>query len=320
MADSDTQTNDTGQTQTPPQQTQQPATQTVDLGTKIKLPDGRELTAAEIASQQAEYEQLKQRAEGLNTLRTQFHTLMNQQAPDHQRQEALRGVLQDAGWSDDQINEYISQQSAGGGSEDDEVDDTTQSDTQPRTDPALEAARQENRQIFRAMLNKEIDEQVSTALAPDKPIGKMLHEATERLQRLDPERVGDLADRIKGADGLIRERLKKAFVSKLSQKLQANGGSGIDISWVSEVSKDAAESVLEDLNLGAAIGGVVNPVGTAPDTVTESIEAFLKTEPKKIPSFDPSKPVGDQTKQAEDAVTDMLTRLAAETGMRGGAV
>lgn len=267
----------------------------LDMSSKVKLSDGKEVTLGELAygyqEGQRKVQGLEQQNRALRQVQDAAFTLMDpESADDEERSGAVRVLLQAAGAEPEEIERAVQPKQATPGG-----DQVEQPSSQPQSyeDPV---ARKHIREMRLQQLNEQVDNAVSRALGSHESLQKVL---------------GKAADKGK-AQEMIRGSVRQHLIERLNERSKLNNGR-FDFSWIGEEGQKAAEAAMAPLS---AVIGDPDQLGRSSETVTGP-QALKDIEKVPLPEFDLRKTPGQIQKETKDFIASEFQQMALESFEEG---
>lgn len=265
--------------------------------------------AGQVEGLKADIESGKKQLEGLNQNWEATKSLLNSSTEPAAREQNLRHVMTSAGYSPEQITEYLASQSPKPtqdpveGGEKDPLED-------PRIDDLTKQMKHQQDQLAtqrQGQMKEMLNRSTATSLDNSKDLGSILSALKGREE--DEAKGIEVSDKAKSQ---ILGEIERETLSRL-QSRRAQTGQWND-SWFDEESVKAAETVFDRYR---TVIGDPSMLGRAPETVSGT-ERLLKTKPVPAPEWVSGKEVGAMQKEARDFTTDTFLRMAAETTAGAG--
>jgi hypothetical protein len=296
----------------------------MDPQTKITLEDGSEVSLADLIQSHTD---LKEAIEINDTLQKDLEevgVLFQADIPSERKETAVKNVLLNLGYEDDQINQYLEatrtrlqQQAAPAQDDDDEVEeieipdealqDTETSggykeDTMADEDKAalmaqLEAQRAELHKMRVRELRENLNSQLDRVLKTNPEFQKLLE--TSRTLRGD--------EGVKQAEQALRSQLERQALERM-QARRATAGTFED-AWMGEEVDKASEPVLGTFR---SVIGDIDKLGRSSETVTGlDAQEILRSKPLPDPEYKPGATVSDIESQVKSFASDTIKRALA---------
>jgi hypothetical protein len=274
-------------------------TNTIDLDQTVKV-GGNEYSISELVQAKEQASKLQAEAEELNAFKESTFRLMSPDTDNEVRKRELRAVLSQAGYNDEQINEYTKVYEQGPTNEEESGDETL-TDNAPMEDSQAreQAARVEREmsQMRARMLNDMLEREVSSALSRTQD-GKVLEEWLSNTRSKD--QIGDAKSR-------LNERVRAQTLENLKQR--RNQAGTFDESWVAEEVTKASEKVAKDM---LTVIGDTSKIGRVPETAGQT-ESLVQRKPVELPDTT-NKSYGDVEGQLRDWTSDQILRSLSDPG------
>ena len=300
----------------------------MDPTTKITLEDGTEVTVADLIQSRKDLARMVEINDDLQMDLEKVGHLFRAESTMDQRVDAIRSTLENLGYEEDQINEYIAQtqqklqdpepetepepepeteevelpdlpdenddieDSSGGSPEDDMSNEMTQ-----QLQQELEAQRQELTKMRVKQLRENLNSQLDRVMDSNKELQKLLE--TSRTLRGD--------EGVAQAKQTLRAQLEQRALERM-QARRTQAGTFED-SWMSEEVEKAAEPVLGTFR---SVIGDIDKLGRSSETVTGfDAEEILRTKPAPEPEWKPGATVSDIESQVKSFASDTIKRAMA---------
>jgi small-conductance mechanosensitive channel len=293
----------------------------MDPDTLITLDDGTEVTLADLMQSRKD---LKDALEINDTLQKDLEevgTLFQANVQPDRRETAVRNILQNLGYEDDQIEGYISaarqhsQPQQAPEDPDDEVeeidlpdleDDTDETSGGPNEDSMsdqeqlkqeLEAQRAELHRMRVRELRQNLNANLDRVLKSNPEIQKLIESA--RSSRGD--------EGVNQATQTLRAQLEQRALERM-QSRRASAGTFED-SWMSEEVDKATEPVLGTFR---SVIGDIDKLGRSSETVTGfDAQEILRSKPAPDPEYKPGATISDIESQVKSFASDTIKRALA---------
>ncbi len=258
----------------------------VASGTKIKVGD-KEYTAEEAA-------QLSGQANQALTVKKAASALFNGRLSPEEREAGARDLLRDLNYSDDQIEQWISQNirvsvPTSGRSKD------AQEDGEEREPSEVELLRKEVKLTRNAQLQKFYGEAYKEAIDSDKRITKIKSAAEKLLPK----------DKLDTFNKKVADALQRDSRSRLLERMSRSGEKMSEDMIAQEI--DRATDYVAEL-MGAAIADA-SAIGRAADTATV-VNPYKGANKPKVPEFKEGTNQGSLEDQATKWLTSELLEMA----------
>lgn len=281
------------------------------LTDKIKTKQG-EFTIQDLLEAKAQLEQQSSLVAGLGEYRQAVQALLDPEVEDPSvKSKALRYVLTAEGYSPEEVDRQAAALAAGG---------------EPEAEPAGEPPIQEPKGNMRpnegtpdqgayAQLRQAlIDQEATTNRIRTQLLKKELDLRVGQILDSDPE-VAKLVVKVKEVRGdeadegiqFLREDIAEKAVKALSKKV-ALTGQKVQEEWVEDAVKSAAKEVRQ-----RSLFGSPDRIGKAP-TVESGGDRFKNRTPVPAPEFKKGDSMAEVSNKVRGHATDLLTRLAAQSG------
>jgi hypothetical protein len=290
-----------------PEAAAQPA---MDLDSTIKV-DGQEVSIKDLLASREETARLKEYADNARIL------VAPGSASDGQREQAVRYLMSQEGYSPEDIDAYVSwtsnlenQQEEPTANPYEEVPPEgplTEEQQYYQQEQARIMAEQEQQRISNLedkqqrigaeMMRKELDTAIEATVNSNDLIKKLLG-------------VGGDEDASK-REAIIRSEVESAVMSNLRKRRAS--GEHFDKKWFAEEAGQAAQSVYDKFR---SVIGDPDKIQRAPETVAESENLFTK-KPVAPPSYERGDDMGTLKDKVHDWTLDTLLRGAAEDAAGG---
>lgn len=289
----------------------------VDLTTKVKLPDGTEVTVADLVESRTLLAEAMEKNKGYEEDMQQVRRLFGSSTTAEDRVSAITHVLKKQGYDDQQIAFYL--QATGmtgeGGDEGEEEEEETVVDRKKTAKPSPEvqellerdkAREGEVRKLRLANLRAKIDSALDKAVDTDPGIQLLLKRTGE--WRADPNDPGVAPKAIKEARATVRAQLERQAIEQLQLRRAKTGQNDVE-PWITEEVGRAVKPVVDAFQ---SVIGDVSKVGRSPETVAGGDNPFEGVKPVPPPEYSDEKTVSDMTNDITGWTNDVLARAGAE--------
>jgi hypothetical protein len=277
---------------------------TLDMGMKVKMEDGKELSIAELVAKASTADKLKSQNEELSELVEATKFVFHEETGPEVRAAAIQHLLAHHGYTEEQIADYLEQNGA------DAVTNDGSSDEVPPESAVDDSLKEEIKELQgivaglqqkvqetrgKALENHMVD-QIKAHMAQDEGLKALLSAGAKR---------GD--DGRRAAEATLAEMMRKRALEGVVLRRQQ--GRMVNEQAVAESVKEAAKSVSDAYR---SVIGDVNQLGKSPETVSAT-ESVLKDKfggkPVAFPTYDEKKPVGEVEQQADLAMESHLLQI-----------
>lgn len=296
----------------------------IDPTTKITLEDGTELSVADLIQS---HKDLKDALEINDTLQKDLEevgVLFQADTPQERKESAVKNVLLNLGYEDDQIAQYLEatrqrmqtkpepdeveeielpdlpdenddiEDSSGGSPEDDMSDERANILQQE-----LEAQRAELTRMRVKQLRDNLNSHLDRVLDGNKDFQKLLE--TSRSLRGD--------EGVAQAKQTLRTQLEQRALERM-QARRSQAGTFED-AWMSEEVDKAAEPVLGTFR---SVIGDIDKLGRSSETVSGfDAEEILRSKPAPDPEWKPGATISDLESQVKSFASDTIKRAMASS-------
>jgi hypothetical protein len=218
------------------------------------------------------------------------------------RVNAFRRVLGEAGYSPQQIEEYLEMvegQRAGGGEEGEKEEEVKGRGSEEWERESREL-RNQVKKTRHSQLRRELRESVEAGMA-----GREIRGMVEAVREIKGEKAA------KEFEGFVREDLERMTLERVQGRYDQRGGAFED-EWIGEEARGAAKELEKKYRSGIADPG---KIGRVAETVTGD---WLKgKKPVEAPEFKPGMDRGDLAKQVNEFTEDALLRLVSDAESGG---
>ena len=266
---------------------------TLDLDQKIQV-GGKEYTLKELSDAQQNLETMQAQNAELHKFRESTMRLMDPDADPGAKKEDARSMLLSAGYSPDQVEEWIQVY-------DEQEQPMAENSQQPMQD---ETARRDNARMqeeinrIRAQnLKTQMENEISSAVENNED-SKVLIDWIKSTR-------GD--DALSSARERITEQVRANALENLRRRRDQSGT--FEDSWVAEEVKKAATKVSQDM---LTVIGDTSKIGRVSETAGQT-ETLSRRKPVELPD-NKGKSFGDVEGQLRDWTTDQILRSLAEPG------
>ena len=295
----------------------------MDPETKITLEDGSEVSLADLIQS---HKDLKDAIDINDTLQKDLEevgVLFQADIPSDRKETAVKNVLLNLGYEDDQINQYLEatrtrlQQQDVLAQDEDEIEeieipdealqdtetsggykeDTMADDDKAELMAQLEAQRAELHKMRVRELRENLNSQLDRVLKTNPEFQKLLE--TSRTLRGD--------EGVKQAEQALRSQLERQALERM-QARRATAGTFED-AWMGEEVDKASEPVLGTFR---SVIGDIDKLGRSSETVTGlDAQEILRSKPVPDPEYKPGATVSDIESQVKSFASDTIKRALA---------
>jgi len=276
------------------------ATPAIDLDQRVKV-GGEEMSLSQIAQLRQSAQELSEENEALHEFRASTFRLMNPGTENEVRKSDLKNILEDAGYSDEQIQHYSSIYDQGGQQAQAQSAAAPQAQAAPMQD---DQAREQNQRLeqqlsqMRArMLNENLDKAISSAVSSSEN-GKVLNEWMKS---------NHAEDSLATANSSLEKRVRDKALENL--RIRRNQAGTFDEAWVTDEVAKAANDVAKDM---LTVIGDTSKIGRVPETAGQT-ENLYRQKPVELPEVG-NKNFGEIEGQLRDWTSDQILRSLADTG------
>lgn len=296
-----------------------------DPDAKITLEDGTEITVADLVQSRKDLAEAIEINETLQKDLEEVGVLFRADASMDQRESAVRNVLLNLGYEDDQIDGYLNaarQQAAPAQQpeedEDDEIEEIDLPDLEDDTEPSggsnedtmsdekaerlqqeLEAQRAELHRMRVRELRDNLNANLDRVLKNNPEIQKLIESA--RSTRGD--------DGVNQATQTLRTQLEQRALERMQARRTAAGT--FEDAWMSEEVDKATEPVLGTFR---SVIGDIDKLGRSSETVTGfDAQEILRSKPAPEPKYEPGATISDIESQVKSFTSDTIKRALASS-------
>ena len=295
-----------------------------DPDAKITLEDGTEITVADLVQSRKDLAEAIEINETLQKDLEEVGVLFRADASMDQRESAVRNVLLNLGYEDDQIDGYLNaarQQAAPAQQPDedeDEVEEIDLPDLEDDTEPSggsnedtmsdekaerlqqeLEAQRAELHRMRVRELRDNLNSNLDRVLKNNPEIQKLIESA--RSTRGD--------DGVNQATQTLRTQLEQRALERMQARRTAAGT--FEDAWMSEEVDKATEPVLGTFR---SVIGDIDKLGRSSETVTGfDAQEILRSKPAPEPKYEPGATISDIESQVKSFTSDTIKRALASS-------
>lgn len=302
----------------------------MDPSTKITLPDGSEISIAELIQSHSDLREAIEINDTLQKDLEEVGVLFQADIPTERKENAVRNVLQNLGYEDDQISQYLdatrqAQQAAvepepeteeveeadlpdfpeeedsSGGEQEEPM--TTQPNMNDEMTKAIQAQVEAQRAEIHKMrvreLRQSLDTQLDRVLKTNPDFQKLLE--TSRTLRGD--------DGAKQAEQALRAQLEQKALDRMQSRRAAAGT--FEDAWMAEEVDKAAEPVVGTFR---SVIGDIDKLGRSSETVTGlDAQEILRNKPVPAPEYTPGASISDIESQVKSFASDTIKRALVES-------
>lgn len=272
----------------------------IDLSQKVKLDDGKEIPISDLVSSYRKAEDLERYREHARRMVTNDGTI------DEGYIEAARTIMNDAGYDEAQIEDWIQQQQAMVEEAQRQYEEPnfmadSNTDTSPETSGGNEALLKRIEQLENQLLqNQQNTEQVSVQM-----LERQLTSAIDTAQKSTHvkglmESLDNLGGDSEARKEFFRNEIKNKTLDRIKRKKQAGGR--FDPSWFEIESEKAAEEVAQNLR---TVIGDPNLLRKAPETDAGQ-DILMPKGPVKEPNLPRTADISDRISEAQRFTSEKL--------------
>lgn len=299
-----------------------------DPDAKITLEDGTEVTVADLIQSRKDLAEAIEINDTLQKDLEEVGVLFRADASMDQRESAVRNVLLNLGYEDDQIDGYLNaarQQAAPAQAPDPDEDEDEieveeidlpdlEDDTEPsggsnedtmsdekaeRLQQELEAQRAELHRMRVRELRDNLNANLDRVLKSNPEIQKLIESA--RSTRGD--------DGVNQATQTLRAQLEQRALERMQARRTAAGT--FEDAWMSEEVDKATEPVLGTFR---SVIGDIDKLGRSSETVTGfDAQEILRSKPAPEPKYEPGATISDIESQVKSFASDTIKRALASS-------
>lgn len=297
-----------------------------DPDAKITLEDGTEVTVADLIQSRKDLAEAIEINDTLQKDLEEVGVLFRADASMDQRESAVRNVLLNLGYEDDQIDGYLNaarQQAAPAQAPDpdedeDEIEEIELPDLEDDTEPSggsnedtmsdekaerlqqeLEAQRAELHRMRVRELRDNLNANLDRVLKSNPEIQKLIESA--RSTRGD--------DGVNQATQTLRAQLEQRALERMQARRTAAGT--FEDAWMSEEVDKATEPVLGTFR---SVIGDIDKLGRSSETVTGfDAQEILRSKPAPEPKYEPGATISDIESQVKSFASDTIKRALASS-------
>ena len=305
----------------------------MDPSTIITLEDGTELSLAELMQSHKDLKEAIQINDTLQKDLDEVGVLFQADTPVDRKESAVRNVLLNLGYEDDQIEQYIdatrkSQQpptedTDSSGGDDDEIEeiDLPEFDTDEDDLPSggdkdnmsnnmkdeLTSALQQQLEAQRAELHKMRVRELRTSL--DTQLDRVLKTNPEFQKLLEASRTLRGEDGAKQAEQALRAQLEQRALDRMQTRRAAAGT--FEDSWMGEEVEKAVEPVVGTFR---SVIGDLDRLGRTSETADGyDAQEILRSKPVPEPEWKPGTDFSSLENQAKEFAADQIARALASS-------
>lgn len=279
-----------------PQATPAPQPAELNLDSKVTF-DGKEVSVGDLINQNRKISELEE-------YKTKASALMSGEVSQEERENAMRYILGQQGYSSNQIETYIS-------STKEMANQMTEETPSQQPNPTEEMLAQERARIAEMearqsrmgvdMLRRDMDSALESTMQNNPKINALLQKSKDLVGEEGYEK------RVMN----IQEQIRQATMANLQSR--KSRGERFDSSWFNQETDNAANAVYERIR---SVIGDPDKIQRAPETASD-VESFISKPPVAAPTYERGDNMGSATDKSHDFTVDALSRLAADLGMGG---
>lgn len=298
----------------------------VDPQTKIKLEDGTEISVADLIQSHKDLVEAVKINDVLQKDLEEVGVLFQANVDGDRKEAAVRNVLANLGYEDEQIDEYIDQTKARfqqppaeEPAEDDDIEEIEIPDEElPDTETSggdeedtmadeqaeelraqLEAQRAELHKMRVRELRENLNSNLDRVLKTNPELQKLLE--TSRSLRGD--------EGVKQAEQALRSQLERQALERMQTRRAAAGT--FEDAWMAEEVDKATEPVLGTFR---SVIGDIDKLGRSSETVTGlDAQEILRSKPAPDPEYKPGATISDIESQVKSFASDTIKRALASS-------
>jgi hypothetical protein len=302
----------------------------LDLQSRIKLDDGSEVSVADLIQSRKDLEDAIKINDTLQKDLQEVGVLFQAGIRPERRENAIRNVLENLGYEDQQITQYLDasrqartpQAPEPEAPDDDEIEeielpdlpdedddiedssggeqeDTMSTEREQQLRQELEAQRAEIHKMRVRELRENLNSQLDRVLKNNPDFQKLIESA--RSTRGD--------DGVKQAEQTLRSQLEQRALERM-QSRRATAGTFED-SWMSEEVEKAVEPVVGSFR---SVIGDIDKLGRSSETVTGlDAQEILRSKPVPVPEYKPGATLTDVESDVKNYAADTIRRALASS-------
>lgn len=299
----------------------------LDPQTTITLEDGTEITVADLIQS---HKDLKDAIEINDTLQKDLEevgTLFQADVPQDRKETAVRNVLINLGYEDEQIDQYIqatrariqeSQPADEGDTEDEieeiEIPDEAFQDTEISGGDEEDTMADEQAEELRAQIEAQRAELHKMRV---RELRETLNSNLERVLKTNPElqKLLETSRSLRGDEGVkqaeqaLRSQLERQALERMQARRAASGT--FEDAWMAEEVDKATEPVLGTFR---SVIGDIDKLGRSSETVTGlDAQEILRSKPAPDPEYKPGATISDIESQVKSFASDTIKRALASS-------
>lgn len=298
-----------------------------DPQTKITLEDGTEISVAELIQS---HRDLKDAIEINDTLQKDLEevgTLFQADVPQDRKETAVRNVLINLGYEDEQIDQYIqatrsriqeSQTADEGDTEEEieeiEIPDEALQDTETSGGDEEDTMADEQAEELRAQIEAQRAELHKMRV---RELRENLNSNLDRVLKTNPElqKLLETSRSLRGDEGVkqaeqaLRSQLERQALERMQTRRAAAGT--FEDAWMAEEVDKATEPILGTFR---SVIGDIDKLGRSSETVTGlDAQEILRSKPAPDPEYKPGATISDIESQVKSFASDTIKRALASS-------
>lgn len=299
----------------------------LDPQTKITLEDGTEISVSELIQS---HKDLKDAIEINDTLQKDLEevgTLFQADVPQDRKETAVRNVLINLGYEDEQIDQYIqatrsriqeSQPADEGDTEEEieeiEIPDEALQDTEISGGDEEDTMADEQAEELRAQLEAQRAELHKMRV---RELRENLNSNLDRVLKTNPElqKLLETSRSLRGDEGVkqaeqaLRSQLERQALERMQTRRAAAGT--FEDAWMAEEVDKATEPILGTFR---SVIGDIDKLGRSSETVTGlDAQEILRSKPAPDPEYKPGATISDIESQVKSFASDTIKRALASS-------
>jgi len=301
----------------------------IDLQTRIKLDDGTEVSVADLVQSRKDLEDAIKINDTLQKDLQEVGVLFQAGIRPERRENAIRNVLENLGYEDDQITQYLTatrqnrpQDPAPEEAEPDEVEEIELPDLPDEDDDIEDFSGGEQEDIMSNEREQQLRQELEAQRAElhkmrVRELRENLNSQLDRVLKSNPDfqKLIESARSTRGDEGVkqaeqtLRAQLEQRALERMQSRRTAAGT--FEDTWMSEEVEKAVEPVVGTFR---SVIGDIDKLGRSSETVTGfDAQEILRSKPAPEPKYEPGATISDIESQVKSFTSDTIKRALASS-------
>lgn len=297
----------------------------MDKSTKITLEDGTEISLAELIQSHKDLGEALEINDTLQKDLEEVGVLFQADTPAERKETAVRNVLQNLGYEDEQISQYLgATRQTEDQPEEDEIEEVELPDfpDEEETSGGDQEESMSNNQNMNDEMTRAIQAQVESQRAEiqkmrvrelrqslDLQLDRVLKTNPEFQKLLETSRTLRGEEGVKQAEQSLRAQLEQKALDRMQTRRAAAGT--FEDAWMSEEVEKAVEPIVSTFR---SVIGDIDKLGRSSETVTGlDAQEILRSKPVPAPEYKPGSSISDLESDVKSFAADTIKRALVES-------